>query len=129
MTTELTLLALTVVLGFVQILLAAHAKSGQYGYGWNLGARDKAMPPLDPVPGRLDRAVKNLLETFPFFAAAVLIAHVAGRDGALTWWGAQLYFWARVAYVPAYVAGVPLVRTLVWTVAATGIGLILVALI
>ncbi|MGC2777600.1 MAG: MAPEG family protein [Bradyrhizobium sp.] len=129
MTTELTLLALTVLLGFVQIVLAAHAKSAQYGYRWNLGARDESMPPLDPVPGRLDRALKNLIETFPFFAAAVLIAHVAGRDGALTWWGAQLYFWARVAYVPAYAAGVPLLRTMVWNVAAIGIGLILIALI
>ena len=129
MTTELTLLALTVLLGFVQIVLAAHAKSGQYGYRWTMGPRDETMPPLDPVPGRLDRAFKNLIETFPFFAAAVLIAHVAGRNGALTWWGAQLYFCARIAYVPAYVAGVPLLRTLVWNVAAIGIGLILVALI
>jgi uncharacterized MAPEG superfamily protein len=129
MTAELNLLALTIVLGFVQIVLAAHAKSTQYGYRWAMGPRDENVPPLAGIPGRLDRAFRNLVETFPFFAAAVLAAHVAGRDGALTWWGAQLYFWARVAYVPLYVFGVPLVRSLVWNVAALGIFLILIALV
>ena len=50
------------------------------------------------------------------------------RNG-LTWWGAQLYFWGRVAYLPLYVLGVPLVRSLVWNVATVGIVLILLALV
>ncbi|WP_176717045.1 MAPEG family protein, partial [Xanthomonas translucens] len=29
---------------------------------------------------------------------------------------AQLYFWARLAYVPLYAAGVPYLRSLVWAV-------------
>jgi uncharacterized MAPEG superfamily protein len=44
-------------------------------------------------------------------------------------WGAQLYFWARVAYVPLYVAGVPLIRSLVWNVGTIGIMLLIVALV
>jgi uncharacterized MAPEG superfamily protein len=39
-----------------------------------------------------------------------------------------LYFWARVAYVPAYAIGVPFVRTLVWAVALAGIVMVLLPL-
>ena len=42
--------------------------------------------------------------------------------------GAHLYVWARVAYVPIYAAGIPLVRSLVWNVATIGIVLLAVAL-
>lgn len=128
MTLELRILALAVVLGLVQVVLTAHAKTLQYGLSWNLGPRDEAAAPLAPVAGRLERALGNFLETFPLFAAAVLIAHAAGREGVLTLWGTQLYFWARVAYVPLYGFGVPVVRTLAWGVAALGIVLVLVAL-
>ncbi len=44
-------------------------------------------------------------------------------------WGARLYFWARVAYVPLYAAGVPLIRSLVWNVATVGILLLVAALL
>jgi uncharacterized MAPEG superfamily protein len=58
-----------------------------------------------------------------------LIAHVAGRNGALTWWGATLYFWARVVYVPLYATGVPYIRSLVWLVSLLGTILLLVAVL
>ena len=86
------------------------------------------MEPLQGVAGRLDRALRNFLETFPLFAAVVLAANALGRHNALTEWGARLYFWGRVAYLPLYAAGIPLVRSLVWDVAALGILLCLVAL-
>lgn len=128
MTTELKLLALSIVLGFVHIVLASHAASFKYGYRWSATARDQSMPPLEGVAGRLERAARNFLETFPLFAAVVLLAHVAGKESALTWWGTNLYVWARVAYLPLYASGVFLVRSLVWNIAAFGIFLILAAL-
>jgi len=129
MTLELQMLALSVVLGFVQIALATHFKNMQYGYAWNAGPRDTQMPPLSPLAGRFGRALANFLETFPFFAAAVLMAHLANRHGALTTWGVQLYFWGRVAYVPAYLTGIPYLRSVIWTVSIVGIGCLLAALI
>jgi len=62
------------------------------------------------------------------FVAVVLTAHVSETHNALTEWGARLYFWARVAYVPLYAAGVPLIRSFVWNVATVGILLFVVAL-
>ena len=129
MTIELATLSFSVILGFVHIVLSSHAVSGQRGYRWTASARDEAMPPLAGLAGRLERALHNYLETFPFFAAAVLMAHVTDRHGTLTIWGTQLYFWARVAYLPLYAFGIPLVRSLVWNIAAIGIALILAALL
>jgi uncharacterized MAPEG superfamily protein len=129
MTTELLMLALSVVLGFVHIIVSATATTCQYGSKWNLSARDDQMPPLGRVAGRLQRALHNFLETFPLFAVAVLIADATNRHGWLADWGSQIYFYARVIYLPLYAAGIPVVRTLVWTVATLGIVMVLLALI
>ena len=72
--------------------------------------------------------MRNFLETFPLFAAAVLIALTA-RHNWMTEWGAVLYFVARVAYVPLYAYSVRVVRSLAWSVATLGIILILIGLI
>jgi uncharacterized MAPEG superfamily protein len=128
MTIELKMLALAVVLGLVQVILASHAASLERGYLWTASARDEALPPLSGVAGRLQRALQNFVETFPFFAAAVLIAHVVASHSWMTEWGVHLYFWARVTYVALYAAGIFLLRSIVWNVATLGILLILVSL-
>ena len=89
----------------------------------------EARPSLTGVAGRLERALHNFLETFPLFATAVLLVHVTGRHGSLSIVGAALYLAARIVYVPLYAAAVPLVRSLVWNVAAVGITLVLLALV
>ena len=129
MTVELTMLALSVVIGLVQIVFNAQSKNMQHGYWWAAGPRDEGRPPLAGVAGRLERALSNFLATFPLFAAEVLTAQAAGKHDWMTMWGSQLYFWARVAYVPLYVAGVPLLRSLIWNVATLGIILILLSLL
>jgi len=103
MTFELRILALSVVLGLVQIVLASHAASLQRGYLWTAGSRDEAVPPLTGIAGRLERALRNFVETFPLFAAAVLIAHVTNTHSWMTEWGVQLYFGARC--LPRLVCG------------------------
>ena len=128
MTTELTYLALTLILALVQVFLPAGARTVEFGSKWNAGPRDETPAAKRPLTGRLERAQANLFETLPLFIGAVLIAHVAGRNGVLTEWGAALYFWARVVYVPLYAFGVPYVRSLVWTVSFAGLVMILAAL-
>jgi uncharacterized MAPEG superfamily protein len=126
---ELRLLTLSVVLGIVQIIAASHAASLQRGYRWTASPRDEKLEPLRGVAGRLNRALRNFVETFPLFAAVVLAAYVTDTHNALTEWGARLYFWGRVAYVLLYAAGIPLIRSLVWNVATIGIVLIVAALL
>ncbi|MHB1059868.1 MAG: MAPEG family protein [Rhodanobacter sp.] len=128
MTTELCMLMWSVVLGLVQVAIAATCSVGQRGLGWAASARDEVKPPLSGIGGRLDRARTNFLETFPLFAAAVLAAHLLQRHGDMAVLGAQLYFWARLVYVPVYAAGIPYLRTLVWAASIVGIVLVLAAL-
>ena len=128
MTIEIQMLAWAVALGLFQVLLAATLMTQQRGLKWNTGARDAQPAPLTGVAARVDRASKNFLETFPLFAAAVLAVVVAGRADADTALGAQLYFWARVVYLPLYAAGVPYLRTVVWAVSLWGLVTALLAL-
>ena len=125
MTTELWLLVAAVLLGFAQIILQAQSMNMQRGYRWNAGPRDEILPPLTGIAGRLNRALRNFLESFPLFAAAVLVAAVAHIHNGLTLWGAWLYVLGRIVYVPLYAFGVRYVRSLAWNVAVLGIFLIL----
>jgi len=126
---ELLLLGATLILALVQILLAGHLRTRQYGTKWNMGARDAEMPPLDPLPARMLRAQQNLFETLPLFIGAVLAAGMAGRFGMKTAIGTHLYFWGRLIYVPLYAAGIPVVRTLVWVGATLGLVLVIAGLL
>ena len=117
------------MLALVHVLAAGQARTRQYGTRWNMGARDEAMPPLGPLPGRLARAQANLFETLPLFVGGLLGAVAAGHLGWKTAVGAQLYFWGRLVYLPLYAAGVPVVRTIVWAIASSGLLLIVWALL
>ena len=128
MTPEFIMLAFTLILALVQIGAAGMARTAELGAKWNAGPRDAAAPPPGKLAGRLMRAQANLFETLPVFIGAVLIAHVAGANGAWTSWGAGLYFCGRVVYVPLYALGVPYVRSLAWLVSLIGLVLILAAL-
>jgi uncharacterized MAPEG superfamily protein len=125
---ELQMLAAAVVLGVVHLLWAAAAAQPQRGLKWNVGPRDTPVN-LTGMAGRLERAFANFRETFPFFAAAVLVAYLGGRLGTLTTWGTLLYVGARATYILLYAFGVPVFRSLAWLVSVIGIGMILAALV
>ncbi len=63
MSVELRMLTFSVVLGIVQIIAASHAASLQRGYRWTASPRDEKVEPLRGVAGRLDRALRNFVET------------------------------------------------------------------
>jgi uncharacterized MAPEG superfamily protein len=125
MTTELTVLAWGCVLAIVHIFAAVRFKTRQYGTKWNMGARDEALPPPEPIVGRLARAQANFFETFPIAAAAILIVHVAGLEDRWTAIGAIVWLAARIVYLPIYALGVPVVRTIAFLVSVVGIAMIL----
>src|SRR5215469_8619521 len=124
---ELTALAAACLWGFLQLVAAAQAANAQYGLKWAASPRDAEMPPLKPLPGRINRNFRNYMETFPIFIAAILIAQALGIHDALTHWGAIAYLGGRVAYTVLYVAGIPLIRSLFWNIASFGMLAILAA--
>ena len=63
------------------------------------------------------------------FAALVLVAQISGRANEMTALGAQLFFWARLAYAVVYLVGIPWLRTGVWFVSMIGLVLIFLQLL
>lgn len=125
MSTELTMLAWALVLAVVQIALPAIGRGRQLGMTWAVGPRDGEMPAVGRLTGRLDRALRNLLETLPVFAVAVIILTLIGRSNAMTVLATQLYLGGRVAYVIAYASGIPYVRSTIWGVSLVGLLMLL----
>ena len=129
MTTALTLVVWSLILAFVQIILFDVVRTGQYGLKWNTGPRDEAVPEISPMGGRLKRAQDNLFETLPLFIAAMLVAHISGRETDMVTLGAEIWFVARVVYVPLYAFGVRQIRSLVWLVSIAGLGMVIAPLV
>ena len=68
---------------------------------------------------RANAAQHNSFEAFPFFAAAVIIAHIAGAPQGRIDLFAVVFILARLFYIAFYVADVATLRSLAWFV---GIG-------
>ena len=130
MTTELRFLAASIILGLVHLIADSHLISFQYGYRWTASNREQSVPPLHGLANRVDQAYTSFMETFPFFAAVVLAAHLIGTHSTLTIWGAHLYFWGRLGYVFAAATDYWLLRSVVFfNTALMGIILFLIALL
>jgi uncharacterized MAPEG superfamily protein len=118
---ELRWLGFSILLGLLYVFVAAGLATRERGLKWNAGNRDGAVQPLSGVAARAARANANFLETFPFFAAAVLAVAAGKVHTPHTAIAVQLYFWARLLYLPVYIAGIPYVRTAVWVVSLWGL--------
>jgi uncharacterized MAPEG superfamily protein len=125
MTPDLKYLLFSVVLAFVQVLIAAAASNHVVGLVTLAGNRDR-LPEYTGFAGRAKRAHLNMIENMVLFSALVLIAAVAGKANATTATGALIFFWARLVYAVIYLLGVPWLRTLAWVVSV--IGMIMIAL-
>ena len=125
---ETTMLLWSVVLGLVQLVIASMAMNKDVGLPYNLSSRD--VPPSNAISktaGRLARAFGNFRETFGLFAASVLLVVLLHKQDHASALGAQIYFWARLAFVPIYALGIIVVRTIVWAISIIGLVMVLLA--
>jgi len=125
---ELNLLVWAAALSVVQALVAVTGAFTQVGLMKLVGNRED-MPKLTGWAGRAERAHINMALNLALFAALVLVAAAAGKLNAMTLLGAQLFFWARVAYAIIYVAGIIWLRTLSWLASVIGLVLIFAELV
>lgn len=125
MPVELKILALGALLLFIHIFTATRFKTAQYGREWNVGARDEALPPPNPLSGRTMRAQANFLETFPIAIVALLGVVLAGKTSQTTAIGGWIWLGARVIYLPLYAAGIPVIRTVVWAIGMAGLVMVI----
>ncbi len=120
MSIELQYLIFAVFLVLIQMVLQASAGFITNGFMGLAGSRDDEVLTTG-IGGRFERAYYNMLETFPVFAALVLIVHTTESWDTTSALAVQLYFWARVAYIPLYIIGIPFLRTIAWAVSMVGI--------
>lgn len=125
--TEITVLGWSVVLLLLQVIVQATA-TYDLGPKYLFSSRDEGRISRSVIAGRLLRALHNLLETYPAFVALALALVVTGKAGGLGATGAWLWLAARVAYVPVYAAGIPVIRTLLWALSIVGLVLMLLRL-
>jgi uncharacterized MAPEG superfamily protein len=125
MAVEIKILAFGALLLFVYIFTATRFKTQQYGRKWNVSARDQELPEPNPLAGRTMRAQENFLETFPIAIVALLGVVIAGRTNAMTALGGWIWLGARIVYLPLYAAGIPVIRTIVWTIGMIGLGMVI----
>ena len=96
-------------------------------YRWRFGvlfaasARDALPKSEGDLLGRGERALKNFLETWPVFIILVLVAHLAGPGDPFVFWGAIVWFAARLVYLPLYLMGTYMIRSLVWNAVLIGL--------
>jgi uncharacterized MAPEG superfamily protein len=111
---EIVMLGLGAVLLLLQMFLQSVSSAIELGGGYKAGPRDDTRVVRSVIAGRADRAFRNLLETFPIFAALALALVITGRNGGLGALGAQVWIVMRILYVPLYLIQIPFARSVVW---------------
>jgi uncharacterized MAPEG superfamily protein len=128
MSPDLTFLVWATALTFAQSIIAVLGAQVAVGIPALAGNREN-LPPITGWADRAARAHRNMLESFALFAALVLVAQVTGKANATTALGSELFFWARLIYVPVFVIGIPWLRTGIWSVSVIGLVLIFLPLL
>ena len=130
MTALLELTVYFTVWTLITVVVGAAIRNQEWtkeGRAIGLGNRDN-LKEATPMGGRAERAAKNSIEAAVFFVPLALIANAAGMDAEVML-GAQIAFWARIAYVPIYIAGIKYLRSLVWIVGVVGYGMMVAAML
>jgi uncharacterized MAPEG superfamily protein len=119
---------------FVQSLLPPAIRYMRNGrsilanFTYALGPRDVPMASV-PAAERASRALANLMESLPIFLTLAVLVVVLEADGGMAQLGAAIYVLGRIVYVPCYVFGVYLMRSLVWALAGGGLLLLAIPVI
>jgi uncharacterized MAPEG superfamily protein len=127
MTPELQYLVYGIILLVVHVLVQATFSDLSKGLGWALGPQDEDRE-QNAIAGRIQRALRNYLETLPAFIALALTLAVTEMGTATSALGAAIWFWARVAYIPAYASGIPLVRSVAFFASLAGLAMMILPL-
>jgi len=120
----------TLALFFVQALLPSmmRARSGLPEQRAFLRGNRDEVPPPPVMAARMEHAQKNMFEALPIFLTLALLAMIDGTPNGWSLWGAAIFFFGRLAYVPAYGSGNPPLRSAVWSVGHIGLILMVVGL-
>jgi uncharacterized MAPEG superfamily protein len=116
MTRELFWLTLTVILTgvmWIPYIVNRAQVRGLMGALANPSRNDK---PQSEWANRMMFAHDNAVENLVIFAPLVLILNAIDYSSQWTVLACAVYFWSRLAHLIVYTAGVPVLRTVTWTI-------------
>jgi uncharacterized MAPEG superfamily protein len=115
MTTELTYLAYTAMLGAALWIVYIAAQVQTNGFLVPQNYKDPTPRPVPYWGMRANRAQLNMVESFAPFAVLVLVLHVTNQNNSTTAFLAMAFFWLRLVHAIVYWFAVPYIRTIVFT--------------
>lgn len=121
--TVLDWLIVSVGLYFANIVAQALFANLRYDPKTLLGPRDGFLPEGVGLL-RAKRAQANFTEAMIMFTPLALAAHATGQGDGMAALGGAIFAIARALYLAVYLAGTPVVRSLVWAVGLGGTGLV-----
>lgn len=124
MTVELWVLIYIGVLALILGSVDGIVKMGRHGFATIY--KRNSLPPAEGVSWRCERALFNLFESIPLFAALIIAAHVSGANNEVTYWSALIFAAARTLHPIFLIYQIQPLRSLIWGVglfACAAIGL------
>ena len=115
---ELICLELSVLLFIAHVVCQAVLAQGAFGQTFLFGPRDKQPATKGVLVGRATRALHNFVENYGAFVAMDLALIVTGHTGGQ---GAVVWTVARIVYLPLYLVGIPVLRTVCWGISIIGL--------
>src|SRR6516162_8237228 len=116
LTPELFWLTCTVILTGVLWIPYIINRSQIRGLSGAMANPTRDAKPHAPWANRLMFAHDNAVENLVIFAPLVLILNEIDYSTKWTVWACAVYFWARLAHLVVYTLGLPVFRTLAFTV-------------
>jgi uncharacterized MAPEG superfamily protein len=116
MSKEFFWLMLTIILTGLMWIPYILDRAGVRGLTVAMGNPSPSDKPQSPWAHRMMAAHDNAVENLVLFAPLVLVANALHISTGTTVAACAVYFWARLAHFIVYALGIPVLRTLCWTV-------------
>lgn len=113
-TIEILSILIYVALLFGCLIVQASYALKTAGLSYGLSARDHPQPRKGAMGRRIDRTIENLKEGSAMYLPLALLTVNAEISNTWTYYAALVTICSRLIYVPIYILGVPVIRTLVW---------------
>ena len=129
MSLELTYLTWSVVIVLGYLVVQVLEQIARNGLVIALTYQTDKEKPIGVLMQRFNASFSNFLVSYPAFISLVVIIALTNSSTELTALGAAIWFWARIAHIPAHVSGLPVIRTLVWATSMAGLVMMLYPLL
>jgi uncharacterized MAPEG superfamily protein len=121
-------LMLTIILTGLMWIPYILDRSAVRGLTVAMGNPNPSDKPQSPWAQRMMAAHDNAVENLVLFAPLVLVAHALQISTGTTAAACAVFFWARLAHFIVYALGIPMLRTLVWTVSWLALAVLVLAI-